>query len=117
MARTDHVMLMPIALVVASAPASIAHAAVYLTTEAAQRALFPQAQSLEEVPITLTDAQRAEVAECCGTSGTAWRPARVGRCGGGRRNCWGTYSSTRLSVGRTSSLTRLASTQAASSSP
>jgi Na+-translocating ferredoxin:NAD+ oxidoreductase RnfG subunit len=37
-----------------------------LGTEAAQRALFSQAQSFEEVPITLTDAQRADIARAAG---------------------------------------------------
>jgi Na+-translocating ferredoxin:NAD+ oxidoreductase RnfG subunit len=59
---------MPVVLVAvtAAAPASPAFATTYLSTEAAQRAVFPQAQSLDEVPITLTDAQRADIARVAG---------------------------------------------------
>ena len=55
-----------IAVVSAAVPAQPAAAAVYLSTETAQRALFPQAQSFTEAPLTLTDAQKQEIARIAG---------------------------------------------------
>jgi Na+-translocating ferredoxin:NAD+ oxidoreductase RnfG subunit len=68
MNRSDRIGFLPAALVAAAAaaPASPAFATTYLSTEAAQSGLFPQAQSLDEVPITLTDAQRADIARAAG---------------------------------------------------
>jgi Na+-translocating ferredoxin:NAD+ oxidoreductase RnfG subunit len=67
MSGNDHGPFVPAALVaIAALPAAPALATVYLSPEAAQRNLFPQAQSLEEVPLTLTDEQRQEIAKSAG---------------------------------------------------
>ena len=55
-----------VAVVSAAVPAQPAAAAVYLSTETAQRALFPQAQSFAEAPLTLTDSQKQEIARIAG---------------------------------------------------
>ena len=50
--------VLEVALVAAAAlPASSAFATVYLSADAAQRSLFPGAESFEETPLALTDAQ------------------------------------------------------------
>jgi len=67
MNTTDHGFLTQAALVaVAVLPAAPAAATTYLSTDAAQRSLFPQAQSFEETPIALDDAQRQAVARIAG---------------------------------------------------
>ena len=50
----------------AAAPVSIAIAATYLTPEAAQKALFPAADSFAPVVLTLTDAERRAIGEAAG---------------------------------------------------
>jgi Na+-translocating ferredoxin:NAD+ oxidoreductase RnfG subunit len=68
MTRSDRTGFTPAVLVTlaAAAPGSPASATTYLSIEAAQRDLFPQAQSFDEVPITFTDAQRAAIARAAG---------------------------------------------------
>ncbi len=68
MRRLDHRLLFAdTALVAVSAlPAAPALATVYLSLEAAQRSLFPQAQTFEEAQITLTDEQQQQVAQAGG---------------------------------------------------
>ena len=59
MNRSHRLPVLEVALLGAAAlPASSAFATVYLSPEAAQRSLFPAAESFEEVPLALTDAQR-----------------------------------------------------------
>src|SRR5437868_9033262 len=59
--------LLPAALfVLAGTSAAPAFATVYLSAEAAQRAVFPDAQSFQEVQIALTDAQRAAIDSAAG---------------------------------------------------
>lgn len=67
MNTTDHSFLTQAALIaVAVLPAAPAAATTYLSTDAAQRSLFPQAQSFDETPITLDDAQRQAIARIAG---------------------------------------------------
>jgi len=68
MSRNDRIGLVPLALAAAAATvlALPAFATTYLSTEAALRAVFPQAQSFGETPIALTDAQRADIARAAG---------------------------------------------------
>jgi Na+-translocating ferredoxin:NAD+ oxidoreductase RnfG subunit len=49
-----------------AAPVSVTIAATYLTTEAAQKALFPSAESFVPVVLVLTDAQKRAVADAAG---------------------------------------------------
>ena len=55
-----------IVAVAATVPAHNAAASVYLSTEAAQRGLFPQAQSFATVPLTLTETQKEAIARLAG---------------------------------------------------
>jgi Na+-translocating ferredoxin:NAD+ oxidoreductase RnfG subunit len=69
---------------IAALPAAPALATVYLSPEAAQRNLFPQAQALEEVPITLSDGQRQEIARVAGAQAAhgrlrAWEARAQGK--------------------------------------
>lgn len=58
---------MQVALVAAATlPAMPAFATVYLSTESAQRALFPEGQSFEEVSVALTQAQRSAMTAVAG---------------------------------------------------
>jgi Na+-translocating ferredoxin:NAD+ oxidoreductase RnfG subunit len=67
MSRIDRMLFAEAALVAAAVlPAQPALATVYLSTEAAQRSVFPQAQTFEEIPITLTDEQRQEIGRLAG---------------------------------------------------
>ena len=65
MSRSDRVTALEIALAAALASSS-AFATVYVSAEAAQRSLFPGAQSFEELPLKLTDAQVQLVAREAG---------------------------------------------------
>jgi Na+-translocating ferredoxin:NAD+ oxidoreductase RnfG subunit len=67
MIRNDRSSWIPAVLVTAAAlPAPSAYAVVYSTPEAARKNLFPQAMSMDEVPIALTDEQRASIATVAG---------------------------------------------------
>jgi len=55
-----------IGLLAAVAPASVTIAATYLSVEAAQKALFPSADSFVPVVLTLTDAEKRAIAEAAG---------------------------------------------------
>jgi Na+-translocating ferredoxin:NAD+ oxidoreductase RnfG subunit len=55
-----------VAAIAASVPAPNAAAAVYLSTSAALRSMFPQAQAFEEVPLALTDAQKQDIVRLAG---------------------------------------------------
>jgi Na+-translocating ferredoxin:NAD+ oxidoreductase RnfG subunit len=67
MSRFDPYPLWPvIGIVAASAPASVIVAATYLTAEAAQKTLFPAADSFTPVVITLTDDQKRAIADASG---------------------------------------------------
>ncbi len=58
---------------IAVLPAAPALATTYLSQEAAQRALFPQAQSFDEVTLSATDAQREDIAKTAGPqAGHGW---------------------------------------------
>jgi Na+-translocating ferredoxin:NAD+ oxidoreductase RnfG subunit len=63
MSRIDCVALVAIAAL----PAMPALATTYLSPEAAQRALFPQAEGFDEVTLSPTDAQRQEIARIAGS--------------------------------------------------
>jgi Na+-translocating ferredoxin:NAD+ oxidoreductase RnfG subunit len=68
MSRPDRLPVLQVAIVAAAAlPAASAFATVYLSADAAQRNLFPGAESFEELPLALTDAQRQLVARDGGT--------------------------------------------------
>ena len=54
------------ALIVPAALVAPAHAAQYLGTEQAQKALFPEATAFVPHPLTLTDSQRAAVEKASG---------------------------------------------------
>ena len=68
MSRFDTNPLWPTLGIVAAvaAPVSVAIAATYLTTEAAQIALFPSADAFVPVVLVLTDAQKRAVADAAG---------------------------------------------------
>jgi len=68
MSRFDQNPLWPAISVVAAvaAPVSVTIAATYLTTEAAQKALFPAADSFVPVDLALTDAEKRAVADASG---------------------------------------------------
>lgn len=67
MGQADNMLFAQAALIAVTAlPAQTAVATAYLSAEAAQRSLFPQAQSFDEVSITLTDAQRQTVMRLAG---------------------------------------------------
>lgn len=70
MSRNDRLFIREAAALVAAAaaivPAPPALATVYSTPDAAQRSLFPQADSFEEVQIVLSDAQKKQVAQLAG---------------------------------------------------
>ena len=54
------------AAIAAALPAAPAGATVYLSSEAALRAVFPQAQSFDALPVSLPDAQRLEIEKLAG---------------------------------------------------
>jgi Na+-translocating ferredoxin:NAD+ oxidoreductase RnfG subunit len=67
MSRADRTLFVEAALVAAAVlPAQPALATIFLSADAAQRSVFPQAQSFEEIQITLTDEQRQEIARLGG---------------------------------------------------
>jgi Na+-translocating ferredoxin:NAD+ oxidoreductase RnfG subunit len=67
MREDDRTLFVQAALVaMATLPAAPALAATYLSAEAAQRSLFPQATAFEETAITLSDEQKAEIARLGG---------------------------------------------------
>ncbi len=66
-----------------AAPVQIVVAAEYLSAEAAQRALFPQADGFSELALTLNAAQRAQIASLAGAqpphrSLHVWKAVRGG---------------------------------------
>ena len=67
MSGTQSKLIVAAATVVATAlPAAPADASVYLSSDAALHAVFPQAQSFEALPVLLPDAQRQEVEKLAG---------------------------------------------------
>jgi Na+-translocating ferredoxin:NAD+ oxidoreductase RnfG subunit len=73
----------PITAIVAVVPASLAIASSYLTVEAAQRALFPQAQEFTPLSLTPTTAQLSLIARAAGPQAAhgelrAWAVKRDG---------------------------------------
>ena len=67
MSRFDSNPLWPaIGIIAAAAPVSVSIAATYLTVEAAQKAMFPSADSFVPIVLTLTDAEKRAVAEAAG---------------------------------------------------
>ncbi len=67
MSRFDSNLLWPaIGIVAAAAPVSLTIAATYLTVEAAQKAMFPSADSFVPVVLTLTEAEKRAIAEAAG---------------------------------------------------
>jgi Na+-translocating ferredoxin:NAD+ oxidoreductase RnfG subunit len=67
MSGPDRTLFVHAALVaVAALPAAPALAATYLSTEAAQKSLFPQATAFEEAAITLSDEQKQEISRIGG---------------------------------------------------
>ena len=76
---------MPLAAlaVLGAASVQIVIAAEYLSVEAAQKALFPLADGFSELALTLSEAQRAQIASLAGTqpphrSLRIWRASRGG---------------------------------------
>src|SRR5437016_11345370 len=70
-----------------SAPVQLVVATEYLSVEAAQKALFPQADAFSEVVLPLSPAQRDEVARLAGPqpphrSLRAWKAMRAGELAG-----------------------------------
>ncbi len=81
--RRELLGLAPAAIVLTIAPVAPAFATVYQTDDAALRSLFSQADAFEPAAITLTDAQRAEIAKAGGPQAThgqlrAWTVKRQG---------------------------------------
>jgi Na+-translocating ferredoxin:NAD+ oxidoreductase RnfG subunit len=81
----------PIPALIAILPTGLAavpaHCADYLTREQAQRALFPQADRFVEATVTLTSAQRADIARRSGVkqredSQPVWRVEQGGKLAG-----------------------------------
>ncbi len=83
MTTRDGSALWPLAAVVAVLPAAPAAAAAYLSVDAAQRALFPQADAFTPLALAPTPAQLAAVAQAAGPQSGhgdlhAWKATRGG---------------------------------------
>ena len=86
MSRFDNNALWPVAAAVSAAllPAQIVVASTYLTTEGAQRALFPSAQSFDELKLAPTAEQLQAIAGAAGPQAPhgrlrAWRALEDGK--------------------------------------
>jgi hypothetical protein len=66
MSDADHGLFAIVGAAALMAPATVVVAADYLTIDAAQRAVFPQAESFEPVLLALTPAQKATMAARAG---------------------------------------------------